>query len=451
MRLLCLRLLPPNDALREPDRSLLAGAMEEFSARIGWIDHGEAAGLALDVGGTAHGFGGEAGLVEHLRRRLDERRLVAVCAAADTLGAAWAVAQALPAGRSGRFACRRVPPGRTLAALAPLPLETLRLSPTTLRLLRELGFATIGGVLQLPRDAVAERFAPELLQRLDEATGRAAEVFAPYRPAPQWEAAESWESGLVSVEQIARACERLLPRVLEPIAAQGLGVVRWTAELTGEAGGRRRLLVGLLRPTLVRRHLIELLQLRLESLVVREPIVGVRLAVLDAAPPAVRQATLFDETTPPIESTQWTSLVERLAGRLGPDAVLRIRPRADHQPERAWRGEPWIERRRRGAASGSRGGEERFFLPPRPTLLLPRPRPIRVLALAPQGHPQSFHDRGRESRVVRSRGPERIETGWWRGPSLRRDYFQVETAGGVCCWLFRNLRTQGWFLHGWFD
>jgi protein ImuB len=45
-------------------------------------------------------------------------------------------------------------------------------------------------------------------------------------------------------------------------------------------------------------------------------------------------------------------------------------------------------------------------------------------------------------------GPERIETGWWRGADIRRDYFLVETTAGERFWLFRSLADNTWFLHG---
>ena len=45
-------------------------------------------------------------------------------------------------------------------------------------------------------------------------------------------------------------------------------------------------------------------------------------------------------------------------------------------------------------------------------------------------------------------GPERIETAWWRGPIVRRDYYVVETLSGARFWLFRSLKGGGWFLHG---
>ena len=48
-------------------------------------------------------------------------------------------------------------------------------------------------------------------------------------------------------------------------------------------------------------------------------------------------------------------------------------------------------------------------------------------------------------------GPERIQTGWWRGQSALRDYYRVETAEGQWFWLFRQLSDRRWFLHGVFE
>ena len=48
-------------------------------------------------------------------------------------------------------------------------------------------------------------------------------------------------------------------------------------------------------------------------------------------------------------------------------------------------------------------------------------------------------------------GPERLETGWWRGRHTCRDYFRVTCESGRRCWLFREAEQGRWFLHGWFD
>ncbi len=31
---------------------------------------------------------------------------------------------------------------------------------------------------------------------------------------------------------------------------------------------------------------------------------------------------------------------------------------------------------------------------------------------------------------------------------MRRDYFRIETDQGNVWWVFRDLRTDAWFLHG---
>ncbi len=64
------------------------------------------------------------------------------------------------------------------------------------------------------------------------------------------------------------------------------------------------------------------------------------------------------------------------------------------------------------------------------------------------GSPQQFGWNGRKHFIERSWGPERIETGWWRGDDVRRDYYVVETTTGERYWLFQNLMDESWHLHG---
>jgi protein ImuB len=87
--------------------------------------------------------------------------------------------------------------------------------------------------------------------------------------------------------------------------------------------------------------------------------------------------------------------------------------------------------------------------------MLPRPLPLEPLragpvAIAPDGPPLRFRLGDEVHAVVQAYGPERIETAWWRGPTVRRDYYVVETESGGRFWVFRRLRDGGWFLHGTF-
>jgi protein ImuB len=46
-------------------------------------------------------------------------------------------------------------------------------------------------------------------------------------------------------------------------------------------------------------------------------------------------------------------------------------------------------------------------------------------------------------------GPERIETGWWDGDEVRRDYYVAANARGETFWIFREHGDPaGWYLHG---
>jgi protein ImuB len=73
---------------------------------------------------------------------------------------------------------------------------------------------------------------------------------------------------------------------------------------------------------------------------------------------------------------------------------------------------------------------------------------LEVVCVAPDGPPQFVWLAGQRQRIVHHAGPERIETLWWRGPSVRRDYYRVALESGSHLWIFRRLTDRRWFLHG---
>ena len=77
------------------------------------------------------------------------------------------------------------------------------------------------------------------------------------------------------------------------------------------------------------------------------------------------------------------------------------------------------------------------------------PRPLWMLA-----DPQRLQDRDGApwhdgSPLDLASGPERIETGWWDGRDVRRDYYVAAARSGVRLWVYRErAREGGWWLHG---
>ena len=156
----------------------------------------------------------------------------------------------------------------------------------------------------------------------------------------------------------------------------------------------------------------------------REPVCGLRLVSGELPPFTPARRDLFD--TRPQQAVTWDALRERLRARLGEHAVHGLAMHPDHRPERAWR----VENPSRGTRH-FHGTDEP--LPPRPTWLLARPIPLRE----------------RVARILA--GPERIESGWWDGADMRRDYYVIETASHQRAWAFRPAGEDGPFmLQGWF-
>ena len=81
---------------------------------------------------------------------------------------------------------------------------------------------------------------------------------------------------------------------------------------------------------------------------------------------------------------------------------------------------------------------EKGECPQRPTWLLAEPRPLEGSGPPCYEGPLEIED-----------GPERIESGWWDGRDVRRDYYVARNPAGLRLWIFRERRAEGgWFLHG---
>jgi len=246
----------------------------------------------------------------------------------------------------------------------------------------------------------------------------------------------------------------------------GRGAMRLECLLKCNLSEPLQVAVGLFRPTAWANHLVQLLQVRFESLQLPGPVDSIRLTAASTAPLELRQQEMFSEGQTRAEPRHLAGLIDRLSNRLGHTCVTQIRLVPDAQPELACHYAPLVQgieaglRRARSSTAGPRAGRASRpsqrgnatrSLPPRPLRLLTQP--LRL----PGGIDGSFSFAGRQQRIVRRVGPERIETGWWRGGhhvpmvGVARDYYRIETAAGRCYWVFRRLPDGPWFLHGMFD
>lgn len=420
-------------------------------------------GLLLDITGLVHLFGGETALAEKIAHDFTRRGLIVRMAIADTLAAAWAVAhfgqggnQASPGSSfilhpSSFFL---VPPGETLPALRPLPVEALRLPEEVVGWLHQLGIRRIGQLEALPRGELSSRFGPELLRRWDQAIGWLAEPVPAHQPAPEFEADWSPESPTARRETLEAALEQLITRVAAMLVRLGRGAMRLECRLGCISATAKQLdpvqvSIGLFEPTASAGHLFQLAQMQLERLRLPAPVAAVHVAATATAPLVQRQQEMFfhGDGSQRASARQLAALVDRLNSRLGYRSVVRARLVSDAQPELAWCYDPLVGNSRRRMSAKQIAAE----LPPRPLRLLSRPIALVATSVVPEGPPLRFHLAHREHQIAHTWGPERIETGWWRGRTVGRDYYRIETTAGRRFWLFRRLRDGRWFIHGMFQ
>lgn len=438
----CLPEEPDQDqqALRQ-----VAWDCEQFSPLVGLEQAELPESLMLDITGCAEHFGGESGLTQQVIEFCQTQGLSARVGLADSFGTAWAAAHF----RTKLQATCIIPAGEQESALRTLPVSALRLSPKTLDRLHQVGLRMVSQLLKLSRSALPARFGPELIQRIDQALGTAPEmIVAERRPEPLQ---ENWESEdpFYDVAVLELIAGDLLDGMLAQLQPRGQGIKRLTWELRGSDRRKMTRTLELVQPTVQRRHLLSLLSLQWEQVSLCNGIQQVQLCADRIEFLTARRQALWEDETGE-SSPAVHRLLETLTSRLGYDAVLRPALRADDQPELAFEMQPVI------AENAQSNSLHQAFTPhhsgrTRPLWLKREPIAVDVIARHRHGPPARFRWQNGDWNVHQSWGPERITTAWWRGPLIRRDYFQVECDQGQRFWLFRELVTGKWFLHAAFD
>ena len=309
--------------------------------------------------------------------------------------------------------------------LAPVPVERLGLSREIATALNRMGVRQLRQLLALPRDSVARRFPAELLVHLDTLFERRPLALDFYRPPDEFDERIELNFEVASHQALLFPLRHLITDLTACLSGRDSGVQRFMLHLEHRQPTDGRLAatqmpVGLLTPERDPAVLFELTRARLERVELKAPVTALRLVARELPTFIPQGPQLLDEQRE--GSLPWDQLHERLRARLGDGAVQGLSAAADHRPEHAWQ-----------------------------TRASPRPASLPASGLRPGWlllEPQSL--RPKQVRIVA--GPERIESGWWDGGDIRRDYYVVETRSGQRGWAFRpvgagpdTLLLQGWF------
>lgn len=435
-------------------------------------------------------FGGLAALVERLRAALAPLgHRLQIAAAPTALGAAL-LARWAPGDRGdlvqGPHAMPPDAPTRRAALeslLDAAPVWQLGPAREHWEALQGMGLHTLSDLRALPRAGLARRFGEGLLDDLDRAYGRRAD------PRRWLELPERFDSRLElfaraeTTEQVLAGAGVLLARLVAWAQGRHGRIGAFTLVMRheprhGAPVAATELRIELAEPALDPAHLQLLLRERLARVTLAAPTLELALRCRHLVAGAAPNGELFPTRQSAHEGL--LRLLERLRARLGDEQVQRLQPVADHRPERASRVGPAVPstapstapagRLRTGRPIGSANGSSSrpstealsgpaIDPPPlgdrgaaddaarplhRPALLLPEPLPLATRGALP------LLD-GAQLQLVS--GPERIESGWWDGDLVARDYFIGLAADGSLVWLWRSrlpadAAAPQWFLQG---
>lgn len=380
--------------------------------------------------------------------------------------------------------------------LSNLPIGCLRVGTETVDKLRRLGVGHLNQLWQLPRDGLASRLGTELMHRSDQALGLAEEAVIALHAAPDWTCEMSLEHPTLSIEVLSAALEQLCGELGGRLTRTGQGTLRCLCRLDVVKRPPLIMQLGLFRACDDGAHLQSLLCGQLEQVLGqaqedegsvisklpkrpgRRPLDAsakpasptamdeegtvwrISLQATMIAPVVWQQTQLFDQSEQRTKQ-QLATLIDTLSSRLGRDGVLEARVERDAEPDQAVSYQPLTGRRLDGQLQqttrklnsrlAAHGAEPRPTDPlRRPLQLLTPPEMLSAVAMDLDERLVEFVHAQRRVRVVVHWGPERLESGWWRGPSMRRDYYRIETNDGAWWWIYRDLGSGQWYVHGMF-
>ena len=386
------------------------------------------AALLLEIGGSIKLFGGVEAIKDALGSLFAKECVtVHLCAAPTALGALWLA-------RCGQEDV--LTPEELAGRLSRVPIEATEWPVKTQVLLAGMGIRTLGECMRLPRDGFARRVGRQYLQELDKSRG-SHDPRREYRPVLELTARAELTIETGDIELLVNLGKRLIECLVEDLRKHQVQIPGFECmfhHLDNTATIER---IRFAEPAQDEARFIRLFIDRLENMRLMAPVIGLSLKTEPTEPAIASHGALFGNDHG-VDAESLGSLIERLQSRFGMDSLYGVDLVEGHRPEAAW------TKTRRFRQQERRSPLRACQTPPRPLWLLPAPRRLTVTADNLPCY------KGREPLRI-SHGPERIESGWWDGGEIGRDYYVAVGARGEKLWIFQDRCVhRSWYLHGFF-
>jgi protein ImuB len=376
--------------------------------------------------------------------------------------------------------------GKGAKRLGDLPLEALDATlarveddraTKILETLELWGIRSFREFAELPEAGVSERLGPEGVRLQKLARGESQRPLLLAKPAPGFEKSIELDYPIELLEPLSFILARLLNQLCANLQAHGLAVDELTLRLKLEDKTEHQRAIRLPFPMRDSKVFLKLLLLDIESHPPQLAIVAMSITCEPAKPRSIQNG-LFQPLAPEPEKLELT--LARLTRLVGESNVGSPELVDTHRPD-AFRIKRFIVKReinrrgRRGRGgnnlAGRGGNGTKGRANPRSSILHSRSvlgfrvfrPPLRAEVEAPSGWPtrikaQAGPGRSIRGKVLRLAGPWRTSGDWWAEDGWARDEWDVAVAGseaspeaGTLYRIYRDLRSDGWFVEGIYD
>ena len=303
-----------------------------------------------------------------------------------------------------------------------------------------MGVTRIGELLRLPRAGLARRLGAATIQDLDIALAR---QFAPRRAFAARERFRErcdFETEIENVAYLEKALEPLIARCAQFLRERQAGVQALQLKLRHRAGPPTRVHLGLASITSERRRLTDVLAQKLDAARARGagPGHGAHLRFLAAVSGRLARCVrwIWRRGWARHAFRNWWSVCALGSAKTRCMGSLQSRNIAPKRPGGASANCALASALRGGADDRSGNAAARLAAGRTVWLLVWKCQLLKALIL--------------------EQGPERIESGWWDGKDVARDYYIARLAPdsrrshGAKLWVFQERRSKRWYLHGMF-
>ncbi len=331
----------------------------------------------------------------------------------------------------------------SIGSLQTLPTTHLRADAKIIESLRQMGIQDMGALLKLPLDGLNRRFGIFFTDYLQRLTGKKPDPQKFISETPRFFSDITFLSDITNIQSLAFPVKRLISELCDFLQTRQLHINQFTFKLSHRSHTAKNFSIYLANPENDAAMFLMLTQLQLDKVNDMPEVDNLRLIANAFCPADSVSGDLFhgtrfyqkdDSIHNKADQARTNHLLNMFRARLGPQTCFGLSMANDHRPEKAWK--------------TVRLNQKDYWFPENEKE--ENPRPLYLLnVLQELGTRNGSPFLGGQLELTR--GPERIDFGWWDGNDSARDYYIARHPCGALYWVFNHLNTGKWYLHGIFS